>query len=236
MQPDPIKPESQVYVMNRDGSNRQQLTYGNEGGTWTRWSPDGKWVAYSTGGFFESRDSAKVYLIEMANPGTPKHVGKGRPMFWLNPDTLIAFGQTSGWLTYADGSEQKRYFEDSTWAWPVLSGKYIFYRDFRMGKKGWWIVSSDYMNNQSKSTPRKLLTGIKGYWSMDPNGEQLFYTNDSGELWRIEFPSGKQVRVRGSLQGLKSNSYNNASYDGKELLYIDYQERSKLVIIENLFK
>jgi serine/threonine protein kinase/Tol biopolymer transport system component len=238
MQPDPIKLESHVYVMNRDGSNRQQLTFGDDDqGSLTCWSPDGKWIAYSSTALRAANpDSAKVYLIDMSNPGTSKYLGRGLALFWLNPNTLIAFTQTSGWLTYTDGSEQKRYFDDSTWALPILSGKYICYQDFRVGKKGLWIVSSDYMKDPSKSTPRKLLTEIKGNLIADPNGEQILYVNDSGEVWRIEFPSGKQVRVRGSLQGLTFFSYPTLSYDGKELVYTDYQARSKLVMIENMFK
>jgi Tol biopolymer transport system component len=238
MQPDPIKMESHVYLMNRDGANRQQLTFGNDDqGSLTCWSPDGKWIAYSSMALRAlNPDSAKVYLIDMSNPGTPKYLGRGLAQFWLNPDVLIVYWQTSGWLTYTDGSEQKRYFEDSTWALPILSGKYICYQDFRMGKKGLWIVTSDYMNNPSKSTPRKLLTEIKGNLIIDPNGKELFYVNDSGELWRIEFPSGKEVRVSGSLQGLTFLSFPTLSYDGKELVYINFQDRSKLVMIENMFK
>ncbi len=241
MQPDPIKLESHVYVMNRDGSKRQQLTFGNDDeGLLTCWSPDGKWIAYSSMapmGYGSNPDSARVYLIDMSNPGTPKHVGKGMAQLWTNPNTLIAFGQTSGWLTYTDGSAQKRYFEDSTWALPMLSGKYICYFDSRVGKKGLCMVSSDYMNDPYKSTPRKLLTETESnYWIVDPNGKRLFYINKNNELWSIELPSGKEVRVKGSFQGLTFRSYPTLSYDGKELLYTDYQERSKLVMIENMFK
>lgn len=34
-----------VWVMNGDGSNKKQLTFG-EGGDWPNWSPDGQWIAY----------------------------------------------------------------------------------------------------------------------------------------------------------------------------------------------
>src|SRR6185295_2591150 len=41
---------NQIYVVQIDGSGLKQLTSGDKSSSATRWSPDGKKIAYTTGG------------------------------------------------------------------------------------------------------------------------------------------------------------------------------------------
>jgi Tol biopolymer transport system component/predicted Ser/Thr protein kinase len=229
--PDPLKPIRSVYVMDRDGSNRRQLTSANEIATAPTWSPDGKWIAYLSWSPSESADSSKVYLLEAANPGSPKLVGKGLGVWWVNPTEFILFAQTKSFLTSVGGAELKQFYEDSTFARPILGGKYILFYDLHKAQEGWWLVSSPGSKDTSGGKPKKIHSGALGYL-VAPDGKSLFYFRTPTDIWRVSLPDAKEEHLRGPFpSGLRSP---HVSYDGKEMVYVDSRVSAKLVMIENL--
>jgi Tol biopolymer transport system component/predicted Ser/Thr protein kinase len=229
--PDPLKPIRFIHLMDRDGSNRRQLTSGNEITTAPRWSPDGKWIAYRSWSPSEPADSSKVYLLEMANPGSPKLVGNGVGVWWVNPTEFILLTQTKSFLASIGGSELKQFYEDSTAAIPILRRKYILFYDLHKAQEGWWLVSSAGSKATTDEKPKKIHSGALGYL-LAPDGTSLFYFKTPTNIWRISFPDGKQEHLHGPFpSGLSSPS---VSYDGKEMVYVDSRVSAKLVMIENL--
>jgi Tol biopolymer transport system component len=83
---------SLVCSIDRDGKNRKQLTSGEETINNPMMSPDGRWVIYGRHALSAPSDSSMVYVLDARNPGTPKLVGKGTPMRWVDEKTFISWG------------------------------------------------------------------------------------------------------------------------------------------------
>jgi len=226
-----------VYTVNRDGTGRQQISFGNEWARAPRWSPDGKWIAYgslpSTG---PTDDSLKIYLVEAANPGSPKLIGRGTVRKWLDSERLAAFWQMKSWIVYADGKEQEQFYRDSTFAIPIPKGKYILYQDLHADRTGWWIVPSDSSKGSQTAMAKYVAPAERQPRPFGPEDDFYLYVKNNGELWKVHLPELSEEKIPGIFPGLTLNSQINVGYDGKEMVYIDRRTVGKLVMIENLFK
>ncbi len=221
-----------IYAVNRDGTGRRQMSFGNESAFNPRWSPDGKWIAYSSRLHAEPLDSSKTYLVDAANPGKPKLLGKGVLFSWLDSERLVAIAQARSWIVYTDGREPERFFRDSTLAIPILKEKYILYIERPRAQTGWWwIVPSGY----SKALPKKVAP-VNRPISLAPGGAFLLCEKNEGEIWKVKLPEGTEERLPGTFPGLVTLRADlNISYDGKEVVYVDRRTAGKLMTIENLF-
>jgi len=226
-----------VYAVNRDGTSRRQMSFGNESAFNPRWSPDGKWMAYSSRLPAEPLDSSKAYLVEAANPGKPKLLGKGGSIRWLDSERLVAFAQARSWIVYTDGREAQPFFRDSTFAIPILKEKYILYIELpRAQTDGWWIVPSDKAKDSQKFAPKKVAPFNRRTF-LAPDGDFFLFAKNEGEIWKVKLPEGTEERLPGVFPGVVSMQADfNISYDGKEVVYVDRRTAGKLVMIENLFK
>jgi hypothetical protein len=141
-------------------------------------------------------------------------------------------------------NEERPFFGDSTYAFPVAGGRYICYRDLRSGKEGFWIVSSGDQTSPQSAKPRLIFSTSEPYgFSVSNDRSYLLLWEDRGVAWKLLFPSGKRERVPATFPGLRRGytmegviSMVTVSYDGKELLYVQRRLDSKLVMIDNLFK
>jgi len=225
-----------AYTINRNGTGRLQISFGNEQAGHPRWSPDGKWIAYNSFPNSEPLDSAKIYLVEAANPGKPKLIGRGRVRKWLNSERLVAFTSTNSWMVYTDGRAQEKIYRDSTWGIPKLKGKYILFQDLHTDHAGWWwIVPTDSSKGSQTAIPKKVALSNLPY-SAGPEDDIFVYVKNDGEIWKVHLPELREERIPGNFPGLTFASDINASYDGKEVIYVDKRTTGKLVMIENPFK
>lgn len=86
---DVLRPGSHIFIMQSDGANRTQLTTRDAQYYYAQWSPDGKYMTYASKRVEEPLDSSRIYLIEVENPGTPRLVGKGIGVRWINAEKFV---------------------------------------------------------------------------------------------------------------------------------------------------
>jgi serine/threonine protein kinase len=234
-QQDPLKPGQLLFVMDREGSNRIQLTTNEITAHSPLWSPNSKLLLFGQHAALEVHDSIKVFLLDPSNPGSPRLIGKGDPLWWLDDQSISCYHSNASWIMSIDGSGQQKRFADSAYAFMVQAGKYMLSFDQRVGKEGFWIAPAGERKDPQLPAPKKLLkAGVPS--TLEPSGRYLYYSKTTGELRRISLPEGRDERLSGSYPGLTPQSIIDVSRDGKEIIYVDTRINAKLVMIENLFK
>jgi dipeptidyl aminopeptidase/acylaminoacyl peptidase len=231
---DPLKTSSFIVVTNRDGNNRRQITSNEEIAVQPKWSPDGRWIAYTVVRV-DSAGYIKSYITDIGRPGAPKFVGNGQALFWLDPQHLVLVVPSpyKTMIASAETGEVKPFFEDSTIAFPLSGGKFVFYRDLRRGREGRWVVEVN-ASFVPKGTPRKILG--PGDALISPRSDFLIYQKSPGELLRVSLLSGKEERIPNSFPGFSFGAAPSLNPDTKEIIYAQIRSQGKLVMIENLFK
>lgn len=230
--PDPMKSEVNIHIVNRDGSNRKQLTFTKEITAFPKWSPNGKWISFARFGrdILNNTGSYRSYIVEVTRPGTEKFITNGRTL-WLNDNEIQTYTEGKSWIVSVETGEKRHFYKDSTQAIPVLKGKYILYRDMRVG--GVWIVET----KDFKSKVSRLLIPSSSSVLYNPYLNFLIESSSNGKLWKIFLPDGKREKIPHTFHKLIVGSFYSAlSIDGNEIVYVDENDRGKLVLIENLFE
>ena len=231
---DMFSPERRLVVMDRDGRGRRDLTSGSQIASNCRWSLDGKWLAYSSRSADEPPDSDKVYVIEPANPGTPRLVGPGPSPVWIDGDNLVIVRFPRSLRYSMKGGPASQVYLDSTWAVPLPRTHQMFFYDGRTGRDGYWVVSVDSAGNDV-GEPRRIQPPDDPYFVSPPDFRFRVYEKaGSNEIWRVWLVSGKEERVGTALAGMAYMA--DVSMDGNSILWLEFGGRAKLALIENLFE
>jgi len=231
---DMFSPESQLYVMDREGKNRRTLTSGSQIVSYCRWSLDGKWLAYSSRSVGEPPDSDRVYIVEPANPGTPRLLGSGSTPEWIDGDNLVVIRGPKSWRYSIKGGTGAQVYRDSTAAVPLLRSHQMFFHDERNGREGYWVVSMDSAGHEV-GEPRRVQPPYDPYFTGPPDFRFRVYRKAGGnEIWRVWLANGKEERIGNALPGMTYMV--DVSLDGNNILWVEYSGRSKLALIENLFE
>ncbi len=235
---DPLGGSLHVYTMDSDGTNRNQLILG-EGFDYTpTWSPDGKHLAYGSFGKNERVDSSRVYVVEAANPSSPRLIGKGWWAFWPDSGKLVVIpwlSEKNSILYSLVGREPIAVSPDSTWEFPLRDGRNVLIRDLHKDAEGWWLET----RQEGHKTGRTQILSSDYIWSSWPSASfrYLIYRQANGEIWRVSIPDGKRERLPEVLKQI--NPYFGqiqSSFDDQDFLFLKYQLDSKLVLIENVFE
>ena len=233
---DELSPEAHLIVIDHDGKNRRQLTSGSKKVTACSWSPDGKWLAYSSREVGEPQDSDRVYLIQPINPSAPRLLCTGRLRGWLDSENLIV-GRHMKSLQYSTkGGTETQVYRDSTMAFPIQGNKQLLFFDARKGREGFWTVLVDSLG-RNKGEAKQILpiADLFGGLALSLDRRIMIYRKPDGDvLWRMWTSSAKEERIGKALP--RGASVADLRADGKELLWVWEENRSKLVLVKNVFE
>jgi hypothetical protein len=232
---DPLKYVSRIYICDRDGNNRRQITSGDGFAGWPTGSPDGKWISYYTVKGGQPSDSAMIYIMDQADPGSPRLLGRGLFSKWIDTTTVLITNpyRGIGSIVTLDGKSTSMTYRDSVNLWPILDGRNVLLTDYHKGKEGWYIAAARNNRVIEEAKPKRLLTRLHPP-NLSSDKKFFYYSLGNDILRRISLPEGKDEQIPGTFPGL--SFLFSISSDGKEIVYSDSRLNAKLVIIENLFR
>ena len=225
-----------IDVMDRDGSNRKQLSPEDEVASSPKWSPNGRWITYCSRKKLEPSDSIRTYLSDPSNPSAPRYIANGYAYYWIDSTRFQILVNDTVFVTSVDRAPLTKVYDDSTFAFFTDGGKYIIYRDLRQGKdpKQRWIVDGTSPRDVQRKTARKLFKANANWFIT--MGNTAYWSTAIGEVWRMGIPNGKPEKIQADLHGVDNIEYFGPSWDGKEVIIGKWRYVSSMVIIENLFK
>lgn len=182
----------EIYVMNQDGSFKENLT-DNPANDWgPAWSPDGERIAFLS----ERTGKSQVYVMNADGNGLEQLTGNdvdanwGGPLSW-SPDgsRLVGtayFSRSGRWtqsllyLIHADGSgseplipNPESNFNDSNPKWSP-DGKHIAYLSYRYTTTGLYLVDLETRKEATLSESDSSFIPVFDWY---PNGTKLAYLN-----------------------------------------------------------
>ena len=232
---------NELFVMDRNGSNRQQVTNGKHTLQNVLWSPDGKYIGYIEHMFNDPQDSSDVIILESSNTTAPFQVVHGVLSFqWVNEKTIQMNFQNSAQssLYNLETKTTSLFYEDSTSAVPVNSNTMVIYYERKQGREGVYIRSLEYKTNPDKSPPKKFITdeSFKSIASRSIQDHYFYWSDIRNKFFRKNYSTGVIENLSGNYSGYEFNSSGNISPNNKEFVYVAQQVNGKFILIENLFK
>jgi len=180
----------EIYVMNQDGSFKQNLT-DNPANDWgPAWSPDGGRIAFLS----QRTGKSQVYVMNVDGSGLIQLTGDDVDANWAGPlswspdgSRLVAtayFSRTDNWtqsllyLVHADGSgieplipTPESSFNDSRPIWSP-DGKRIAYLSYRYNTTGLYLVDLDTRSETTLSVSGSFYIPVFDWY---PDGTKLAY-------------------------------------------------------------
>jgi hypothetical protein len=220
--------------MRSDGTDRVQLTSGEDVSAGASWSPDGKWMTYSVRRISEPWDSSRICLIEAMNPGTARFAGKGVAANWIDAERFVAIHIIVHSSLYSiHPLTMIEDFEHQTWQFPLPDRRHILVGDTRKDRWGWWLKTV------GSKEALKLLLPAERFGSAYPSVSlrYLLYLNGKNEAWRMSLPDGGRERLPKILDGINPYAAEfQTSWDDRQAVFTKRRLDSRVVLVENLFQ
>jgi hypothetical protein len=251
--PDPLKNNTDLYVVERDGNNRRRLTTGNALTRVPSFSPDGHKIMYTVPPTNRGADTSSfsIYVVDVDHPGPPKLVGQNYGRDWFDSDHLLAIDNVRSYIASLSGGPTRRFFTDSVLVWSVWDFKHLVYFDRHTDKLGWWTIETERLDAAGllKQTGDLIMPVLRGSakrvsTSRVPLGSWTSRLSSSGfvvqyagqnKVRKIWFTGRTEELLPVAFPGMINRSI-NISLDGYDLVYVAPRLSSRLILVENLFK
>jgi len=179
-----------IYDWKRDAMTR--LTFAPESDTFPVWTPDGRWIAYSSG---RTLANNKIYWSRSDGTGEAQLLSESKntqlPGSWHPSGKFLAYFEQPGiWILPMEGDEKSGWKPGKPYVflngafWPAFSpdGRWIAYTSGETGRfevyvrpfpsgEGKWQISNE--------------SGTQTIWSK--NGKELFFRSISGKIMVAEY-------------------------------------------------
>ena len=228
-----------IFVTDRDGKNVNKVTDDAGVKFSVAWSPDEKWIGYSSFGANEPRDSVRVSIVRADQPGQQRFLMAGTIAGWWNANQVIVRKGMSSFIYSIDLDHFEKSPEDSVFAYPVLNDKFVFIVDYRHTRRGLWIATMSSYKSAGSAHATMLMKSIPYRGVRSKEGGDIYYlASAGGELYRLKLPGGKSERIKWVPPRLGIDPWGISTFVvcGKELFYTEYQRYSRYFLIDNLFK
>ena len=243
--------QAEIYVMNADGSNVRRLTY-TPGGLPSQaptWSPDGRKMAFISGGDWDGDGYVGLGLCIMDSDGnnvreirvsTDLPIGYINNLAWSPDGTRFAFVAPDPTYTNFDvytmnmhGSDVKKLTTDGKSAWtPSWSpdSKYIAFSSTRdpTDLRDIYIMDADGSNQQWLSNAPPFSS--EPAWS--PDGAKLACQADYNDIWVISIDGSNQIKLTNNRGG-DYNCHPTWSPDGTRVAFVSDRDANQEIYVAN---
>jgi Tol biopolymer transport system component/DNA-binding winged helix-turn-helix (wHTH) protein len=228
---------SEIWKINKDGSDIQQLTsLGTNAGT-PRWSPDASKIAFDNrpGSHAEiyvmdaDGRNPKALISDQSNNVVPSFSRDGRWLYFASDRT----GRYEMWKKeLASGRETQVTYRGGFGGLESLDGKVLYYSQIR-GSGVWTVPVGGGEERRLTDAPR---LGYWGWFTVCDDGLYLMDTDQPGAA-KILFYSFRDRQLKPVFTLPKTPlpwAANLASSpDGRTLLFVQYKQTSAIIMVEN---
>jgi Tol biopolymer transport system component len=180
-----------IWVMNADGSNPVRLTSSRAKEEWPAWSPDGQFIVFSSGEEFFGGE-----ILIMKSDGSQRRqllrIATGFPLTqprWSPDGTLIAFGGPTPhygigiYVIKPDGTGRRKLTDpnggyDLAPNWSPDGARIVFSRAFQ-GTYNIWTMNAD------GSDLKPITSGDDEHPAWSPDGAKIVFERGGAETWDL---------------------------------------------------